>query len=48
VSVGMRGNWLLTGLAVGVVLVLAYAWYDGGREPVRAVAASVPVPESVR
>lgn len=33
-------------MAAGIVLaaVVAYAWIDGGREPVREIAVDVPVP----
>ena len=41
----MRKGWLLAGAAGLVFLVLAYAWIDGGREPVRIISEAVPVPE---
>lgn len=44
VSGSMRINRLLIGLAAAVVLLLAYAWYDGGAEPVRLIAEPIPVP----
>jgi len=44
VSRSMRMNWLLIGLAAIVVLVLGYAWIDGGAEPVRLIAQPIAVP----
>lgn len=41
----MRGKWTLIGLAALVLLLLAYAWLDGGREPVRPIVQAVPLPE---
>lgn len=41
----MRWHRLLIGLAVLIVLLLAYAWLDGGREPKGPIAEPVPVPE---
>jgi len=38
-------------LLLAVVLVaalLAWAWVDGGREPVHEIARSIPVPESAK
>ncbi len=40
----MRKGRLLAGVAAIVVLVLAYAWVDGGREPLRAISQPIPVP----
>ncbi len=40
----MRRNTLLLALAAAVLSLLAYAWIDGGREPVRLIAEPVPVP----
>ncbi|MFA9201259.1 MAG: hypothetical protein ACEQR8_08760 [Cypionkella sp.] len=34
--------------AVAVLLLLAYAWWDGGEEPLRAIAEPVAVPEAAR
>lgn len=31
-----------------MVLLLAYAWWDGGEEPLRAIAEPVEVPEAAR
>jgi hypothetical protein len=44
----MRRGWLAAGIAAIVLLVLAYAWIDGGREPLRPISQSVPVPEMVK
>ncbi|WP_168176390.1 hypothetical protein [Novosphingobium sp. PC22D] len=41
----MRWGWLLAGLGVCIALLLAYAWVDGGREPVRDIVETVPLPE---
>jgi hypothetical protein len=41
----MRWHWLSLGLAAVIVLVLAYAWFDAGREPLRSIAEPVPLPE---
>jgi hypothetical protein len=41
----MRWHWLVYGLAALIVLLLAYAWFDAGREPLRPIVESVPVPE---
>ena len=31
-----------------VVLLLAYAWFDGGEEPLRPIAQPVEVPEAAQ
>lgn len=41
----MRRQWVLIALAVLVLLLLAYAWIDGGEEPVRTITEPVAVPE---
>ena len=41
---GMRRNGLLWGLAAAVLLVIAYAWIDGGLRPIREIAETLPVP----
>jgi hypothetical protein len=41
----MRKGSLLAGIAAIVLLVLAYAWIDGGREPLRPISEPIPVPE---
>jgi len=43
----MRRGWVLAGIITIAVLVLAYAWIDGGREPLRTISEPVPVPVSV-
>jgi len=35
------------GAALLVVIVLAWAWWDGGREPLRSIEQEVPVPEGL-
>ncbi len=40
----MRRNTLLLALAAAVLALLAYAWIDGGREPVRLMIEPVMVP----
>jgi hypothetical protein len=44
----MRKGSLLAGIALIVLLVLAYAWIDGGREPLRPISEAVPVPEMTK
>lgn len=44
----MRRNYLLLALAAVALSILAYAWIDGGREPVRLVVEPVPVPGDAR
>jgi hypothetical protein len=41
----MRWRLLLSGLAALIVLVLGYAWFDAGREPLRPIAEPVALPE---
>ena len=41
----MRKGWLVAGVAAIVLLVLGYAWIDGGREPLRTISEPIPVPE---
>ena len=41
----MAGRRIAIGLAVLALAVLAYAWIDGGREPLRDISEPVPVPE---
>ncbi len=41
----MRKGWLWAGVAAIVLLVLTYAWIDGGREPLRVISEPVAVPE---
>lgn len=40
----MRKGWLLAGAAGLVILLLAHAWIDGGREPVRPISEIIAVP----
>lgn len=40
----MRWNWVLGGVGLLAALTLAYAWIDGGREPVRPIVQPIPVP----
>ncbi|MCW1428587.1 hypothetical protein [Novosphingobium sp. JCM 18896] len=47
-TVTMGKGRLLIGVAAIVLMVLAYAWIDGGREPLRPISQSVPVPEIVK
>jgi hypothetical protein len=35
---------VLTALALPVIAVLGYAWVDGGRQPVRDIDESLPIP----
>jgi hypothetical protein len=44
VASGMRGKGIVGVLALLVLAVLAYAWIDGGREPLRNIAVPVSVP----
>lgn len=44
----MHRNYLLLALAAVALSVLAYAWIDGGREPVRLVVEPVPLPGGTR
>jgi hypothetical protein len=41
-----RRRTALTVLALPVAALLAYAWVDGGREPVRDIEQTLPVPRS--
>jgi hypothetical protein len=40
---GTRMKWIAGALAA---LVLAYAWIDGGEEPLRPIAEPVALPEA--
>ena len=44
----MRGRVALLVVVAIVLAVLAWAWIDGGRQPVREIAIPVAVPESAR
>lgn len=47
-SVAMRLNKLQQALLVLLLLILALAWYDGGREPQRLIEQPVELPEGLR
>lgn len=40
-----RRRTALTVLALPVAALLAYAWVDGGREPVRDIVETLPIPK---
>jgi len=40
----MRRNWLVGAVVLLAVALLAYAWIDGGREPLRPIAQPVAIP----
>lgn len=42
-----RGR-IVTMLAAGFALLLAYAWYDGGREPLHEIREPVSLPGEAR
>ncbi len=44
----MRKIWLLVALSALLLALLAFAWIDGGREPVRPIVQPIPVPELQR
>jgi hypothetical protein len=46
VTVGTCRSWLSIGFAAVVVAVLAYAWIDGGREPLHEISQPVAVPQT--
>ncbi|MEO6388498.1 MAG: hypothetical protein ABIT16_01280 [Croceibacterium sp.] len=45
-AIRRKNIWL--GLAVLLVLFLALAWFDGGREPQHLIETPVTLPESLR
>ena len=45
---GMRKNGLIWGLGAAVLLVIAYAWIDGGLRPVREISETVAIPGGVQ
>jgi hypothetical protein len=47
VASGIRGKGIMIVLALLVLAVLAYAWIDAGRTPLRDIAVPVAVPVSV-
>jgi len=44
----MSSRRILEGLVLIAVLLLAYAWYDGGEEPLREIAEPVAVPGGMK
>jgi len=44
----MRWNWLLTGLAALVLVILVLSWIAGGPEELSEIAQPVAVPELPR
>jgi len=41
-----QATWRRIGLgALAIVLVLGWAWWDGGEEPLRPMAQSIDLPE---
>jgi hypothetical protein len=40
----MGKKTVLTALALPVIALLGYAWVDGGRQPLRDIDQSLPVP----
>ena len=47
-KLAMRRSWLVWAMIAVILAVLAYAWIDGGREPVRTIAEPIPVPDLPR
>lgn len=43
-----RRNWVLAGIAGLAAALIAFAWIDGGEEPLRPIAQPIPLPEIVR
>lgn len=44
-AVMIRREWLIAGvLAAGLAALLAWAWADGGEEPLRAISEPVSIP----
>jgi hypothetical protein len=44
----MRKNWLVWAFAAVTLLVLGYAWIDGGREPTNEISQPISLPERGR
>jgi hypothetical protein len=42
----MRRNWLVWGMVTAVLLIVAYAWIDGGLRPLREISVPVAMPGS--
>lgn len=40
----MRKDWLLMGTAVMLLALIAFAWIDGGEEPLRPISEPVTLP----
>lgn len=40
-----KGAAMLLGVALALLLLLIYAWFDGGEEPVRPITQPVELPE---
>lgn len=47
-AIGARAGWIMVGLAGLVAAGLAWAWHDGGVEPVHQIVVKVNVPEAAR
>jgi len=45
VTVVKGRNRILAAVVVIVLIVIVYAWLDGGEEPLREISEPVPVPE---
>ncbi len=45
---GMHRKWLVWIGAGALALVIAYAWVDGGRRPLREMSQDVAIPEARR
>lgn len=46
VAMGRKRIWMV--FIVLLILFLALAWYDGGREPLRMIEQPVDLPEGVQ
>lgn len=44
----IRARAVVGTLIAGLLALLGWAWFDGGREPVREIVQPVPVPETAR
>ena len=42
----MRRNWLLTGFAAALLVLLTLAWIAGGERPLHPISVPVAVPET--
>lgn len=43
-----RVNWLVAVPGVALAALLAYAWYDGGEQPLRPMTAETTLPKVVQ